>query len=149
MINSGDDTLIKKFPNTMKSNMGIILGALFIVFAGVGTGYVLAGPSKSSNSGTSSEMAAPGVTEKKDEMGIQDEETFPDSAEGLLVEGGIEGEGTHHLDRGLGPTKHVYLTSTVIDLQSFAGKKVKVWGQTISAQKAGWLMDVGKIKVGE
>jgi len=35
----------------------------------------------------------------------------------------------------------------VIDLESFTGKKVKVWGETISAQKAGWLMDVGKIQV--
>jgi len=34
-------------------------------------------------------------------------------------------------------------------LQSFVGKKVMVWGQTIAAQQAGWLMDVGKIKVTE
>ena len=32
-------------------------------------------------------------------------------------------------------------------VESFSGKKVMVWGETISAQKAGWLMDVGKIKV--
>jgi hypothetical protein len=64
-----------------------------------------------------------------------------------LEEGGIDGEGTHHLVRDGGPSKSVYLTSTVIDLDSFAGKKVKVWGETISARKAGWLMDVGKIKI--
>jgi hypothetical protein len=41
------------------------------------------------------------------------------------------------------------LTSTVIDLASFEGKKVKVWGQSLSGRKAGWLMDVGKVKVVE
>ncbi len=46
-----------------------------------------------------------------------------------------------------GEDQYVYLTSTVIDLESFAGKKVQIWGETTSAQKAGWLMDVGKVKV--
>jgi hypothetical protein len=26
------------------------------------------------------------------------------------------------------------------------GKKVQVWGETFKGQKAGWLMDVGRIK---
>ena len=76
-----------------------------------------------------------------------DEKTFKDTAEGTLQEGGISGEGTHHLVRPGGDSQNVYLTSTVIDLQSFVGKKVQVWGQTVSARKAGWLMDVGKVKV--
>jgi hypothetical protein len=110
----------------------------------VGTGWLISG--RSSASGTPKE-AAPGATSSKTEAGIADEATFRDSAEGLLVEGGIEGEGTHHLDRDLGEEKYVYLTSTVIDLQSFVGKKVQVWGETIAGKKAGWLMDVGKVKV--
>jgi len=82
------------------------------------------------------------------EAGIEDSVAFPDSAEGILVEGGVDGEGTHHLDRSdLGPGKDVYLTSTVIDLQSFVGKKVQIWGQTIAGHEAAWLMDVGRIKV--
>ncbi len=64
-----------------------------------------------------------------------------------MEEGGIDGEGTYHLVRDGGPTKNVYMSSTVIDLGQFKGKKVQVWGQTISGKKAGWLMDVGKIKV--
>ena len=64
----------------------------------------------------------------------------------VMVEGGKDGEGTHHLDRGLGTEKDVYLTSTVINLDDFVGKKVQIWGETISAQKAGWFMDVVKIK---
>lgn len=49
--------------------------------------------------------------------------------------------------RGIGPSQYAYLTSTVIDLSAFTGKKVQVWGQTIAGKKAGWLMDVGKVKV--
>jgi len=48
-----------------------------------------------------------------------------------------------------GDSQNVYLTSTVIDLESFVGKKVEVWGETIGAREAGWLMDVGKVKVTE
>jgi hypothetical protein len=32
-------------------------------------------------------------------------------------------------------------------LDSFVGKKVEVSGQTLAAEHAGWLMDVGRIKV--
>jgi len=53
------------------------------------------------------------------------------------------------LERTGGASQNVYLTSTVIDLQSFVGKNVQVWGDTLSGQKAGWLMDVGKIKTVE
>ena len=35
------------------------------------------------------------------------------------------------------------LTSVNIDLD----KKVKVWGETNTAQEAGWLMDVGKLEL--
>ena len=137
--------VLKSFPKgPSKATLMMILGAVVVVLAGVGTGWLISGRPKVS--GTPKE-AAPGATASKTEAGIADEATFRDSAEGLLVEGGIEGEGTHHLDRDLGEAKYVYLTSTVIDLESFVGKKVQVWGETISARKAGWLMDVGKVKV--
>jgi hypothetical protein len=97
----------------------------------------------------SSGVRPEGVEQSATEAGLEDESAFTEeqSPEGILKEGGIEGEGTHHLDRGLGEDKYVYLTSTVIDLQSFVGKKVKVWGESLAGLKAGWLMDVGKIKV--
>ena len=66
-----------------------------------------------------------------------------------MEEGGIGGEGTYHLIRGSGPSQYAYLTSSVIDLGSFVGKKVQIWGETVSGKKAGWLIDVGKIKVVE
>jgi hypothetical protein len=137
--------VLKDFPKgPSKAKIMMVLGAVLVVLAGVGTGWLASGRSGSSGP---SETAAPGAKSSETEAGIVDEETFKDTAEGKLVEGGIEGEGTHHLDRDLGEDKYVYLTSSVIDLESFVGKKVQVWGQTISARNAGWLMDVGKVKV--
>ena len=59
----------------------------------------------------------------------------------------VNGEGTHKLIRDGGPSQTVYLISSVIDMSEFVGKKVQVWGETIDAQKAGWLMDVGRVKI--
>jgi len=123
----------------------IVVGAL-VVSAGVGTGWLLSGSRSSQVLGNNSKTA-PGAKLTEKEAGIADEETFRDTAEGTIESGGIDGEGTHHLVREGGEDQYVYLTSTVIDLESFAGKKVQIWGETTSAQKAGWLMDVGKVKV--
>lgn len=134
--------MVRKFPKKVSKQKAVYaLVALLVVLVGVGTGWLLSGSAKSS--GTESTRGA--QTDVK-EAGIADEATFRDSAEGTLEEGGVDGEGTHHLVRN-GGSRNVYLTSTVIDLQGFEGKEVKVWGETIAAQKAGWLMDVGKIKV--
>ena len=140
-------TVIKPLPKkNLKTTVFYGLTALMIVLAGVATGWVLSGASKKGSDAVSGQVA-PGVRQGPKEAGIADESTFRDTAEGILEAGGIDGEGTHHLIREGGPSKYVYLTSTVIDLESFVGKTVQVWGETISAQKAGWLMDVGKIKV--
>lgn len=139
--------LLKKFPKGKgKETFLLILGVFFVVAIGIGTGWLLSGKSSGQKS-TGPASVSSETKDGKTEAGIADEEAFPDSAEGILLEGGIDGEGTHHLDRGLGPKKDVYLTSTVINLDDFKDKKVQVWGETISAQKAGWLMDVGRIKV--
>jgi len=79
--------------------------------------------------------------------GIVDKKTFKDSAEGILREGGIDGEGNFHLERTGGISQNAYLTSSTVDLSNYIGKKVKVWGQTFSGQKAGWLMDVGLVEI--
>lgn len=86
---------------------------------------------------------------KKEEVsaGIQDKKTFKDKAEGILREGGIDGEGQFHLERPGGESQNVYLTSTTVDLSQYLGKKVRVWGETFKAEKAGWLMDVGLIEI--
>ena len=138
--------LLKKFPKKVgKHKFSLVIGTLLVVLAGVGTGWMISGSSLE-RGGVPADVA-PGAETSLTEAGIADEETFRDSAEGVLVEGGIDGEGTHHLVREGGPAKYAYLTSTVIDMHHFVYKKFKVWGETISAKTAGWLMDVGKIKV--
>ena len=144
-----NQNMLKKFPKeSNKSKLVVALGAFLVVLAGVGTGWFFSGKAlgKSEGMKTASEMA-PDVEVSETEAGISDTSEFPDEAEGTLKEGGTDGEGTHHLERPGGESKYVYLTSTVIDLQMFVDKKVKVWGETVSGKKAGWLMDVGKVKV--
>jgi len=80
-------------------------------------------------------------------VGVSDETTFDRDAEGTLEKGGIDGEGSHHLVRVGGESQTVYMTSSIIDLDQFIGRKVKIWGETIGAEKAGWFMDVGKLEV--
>lgn len=133
--------VVKRFPKfNLKALSPYILGSILVVLAGVGTGWLI-----TSRGNLGSAKSAPGTKTTVNEAGFAEEKG--DSAEGTLEEGGISGEGTHHLVRPGGASQTVYLTSTVIDLQSFVGKKVKVWGETISAKKAPWLMDVGKVKV--
>lgn len=130
--------------NTLVPAMIILL----VVLAGVGTGWYL---SQTGGGGIlpGKVAVAPGakVESGGKEVGLEDTATFRDKAEGVLENGGIEGEGTHHLVRDGGPSQNVYLTSSVIDLDQFVGKKVEVWGETNKGDKAGWLMDVGKIKI--
>ncbi len=135
---------LRPFPRqNIKETAIIALVTLLVVSFGIFAGYKLSGKTiAGGNKG-----AAPGVKSSEMEAGIADESTFSDSATGILEKGGISGEGTYHLVRDGGESQYVYLTSTVIDLEGFIGKKVTVWGQTTSAKKAGWLMDVGKVKV--
>ncbi len=120
---------------------------LVVILIGIGTGYLLG--SKGSNvSGINIKQAIEsGSIKKGTTEGASDMSSFKDIAEGTLKEGGIDGEGAFHLERPGGESQNVYLTSSIVDLSKYVGKKTKVWGQTQKAQKAGWLMDVGKIEV--
>lgn len=123
---------------------------LLVLFAvallGIGSGFMLArsggkvGPITIGKGGESS-------VPKGTVVGSDDLKTFKDSAEGILEKGGIDGEGQYHLVRVGGESQYVYLTSSIVDLSPFVGVKVKVWGETQKAQKAGWLMDVGRVQV--
>lgn len=126
-------------PNTKKTN--IIIGCVygFLVLLGVGTGYLL-----------SQKLPATqktGFVNTGKVIGATDTKTFRDQAEGVIEKDGVDGEGTHRLIREGGPSQTAYLTSSVIDLDEYVGKKVKVYGETFAAQKASWLMDVGKIEL--
>jgi len=87
------------------------------------------------------------ISKSEKAVGVADKKTFKDQVEGILREGGIDGEGNFHLERPGGESQNVYLTSTTVDLSPFVGKKVRVWGQTFSGEKAGWLMDVGLVEI--
>lgn len=120
-----------------------------IVLGGI-TGY-LASTKKGGNAGntlTSGSVDSSKVS-KGTVVGSNDTKTFKDIAAGTLKNGGINGEGQFHLVRIGGDSQNVYLTSSSVDLSKFVGKKIKVWGQTQTAQYAGWLMDVGRVEVSE
>ena len=120
--------------------------------AGVFTGFgayklqAKSGGLGSSTKAPTSQVAGDNV-KAGDVFGVQDEKTFKDSADGYLEIGGIDGEGSHRLLRAGGASQTVYLTSSVTDLDKFDGMQVKVWGETFKGQKAGWLMDVGRVQI--
>ncbi len=131
---------VSKFPVKM------IAGVLAVIALGVLSGYGLfnlkggGGPKRLKTEVT-------GTAQVGESYGVEDTKVFTDSAEGEITSGGIDGEGSHHLVREGGESQYVYLTSSIIDLDQFVGRKVKVWGQTFEAQKAGWLMDVGRLEI--
>ena len=121
------------------------------VIAGIGTGFGafrLQSQQETASRGPAPvQQIAEGQVNKGDVFGIQDSDTFSDEASGYLQAGGINGEGSHRLLRPGGESQTVYLTSTVTDLDKLVGMEIKVWGETYQGQKAGWLMDVGKVEV--
>ena len=145
----------KKQPlmNTFEPEEGPFLTAkllavlLLIAVLGIGSGYLL---SKKGNIaggvGLKEKVGSLSVSKGKI-VGSDDTKTFKDTAEGVLKVGGIEGEGQYHLQRSGGESQNVYLTSSIVDLSQYIDKKVKVWGETQKAKRAGWLMDVGRLEV--
>ncbi len=113
-----------------------------VLLSGTALGFVLSKATGTKKTATNTSMSV-----KNDKLeGIEDKKTFKDSAEGILKEGGIDGEGNYHLSRPGGVSQNVYLTSTTVDLSQYVGKKIKVHGETFKGQKAGWLMDVGLVE---
>ncbi len=125
------------------SLFGFIGILLVVIIVGVGIGF---GISKLKESGSSSTTTGSQIKTDKT-VGIVDKKTFKDSAEGILKEGGIDGEGNFHIERPGGVSQNIYVTSSTVDLAQFVGKKVKIYGQTFKGQKAGWLMDVGLVEI--
>ena len=132
----------KKAENDKVMKKYIFSVYLILTVLGIGTGYILSGKGFSGHQSSRSSLQI----DTGKVVGSADTKTFKDSAVGTIEQGGIDGEGTHKLIREGGPSQTVYLTSSVVDLDQFIGKKVTVWGQTMAAQKAGWLMDVGKVE---
>ena len=127
----------------------LIFTVVIALILGIGTGYIASKTSDVGKKGPLSINDSSNSTGagKGKSFGVSDTKEFPDTTEGILREGGVDGEGEYHLERPAGESQNVYMTSSAIDLSQFIGKKVKVWGQTQTAQKAGWLMDVGKLEI--
>lgn len=129
------------FEHVNKVLLGILIASA--VLGGV-TGYLLSqGTSKTTSNG-----ATNGNPPKSAQL---DTRTFRDFASGMIQkrpapkDSGEYVEGTHMLIRE--GAVSVALTSSVVDLNQYEGKKVKVFGETQKAIKEGWLMDVGKVEV--
>lgn len=130
----------------MKSKTTAIVLSVYAILIGLGifTGFSLARADSATLGATAGKTT---VIKTGSVAGITDTQTFKDSAIGVIEKGGIDGEGTHKLIRDGGPSQTAFLISSVIDLDEYLGKKVKVWGQTFAARKAAWLMDVGKVEI--
>lgn len=114
------------------------------VVLGVLSGLILANKNKTGGLITANLGTLPAKSAQSDTR------TFKDFAEGTIKarpqpsDPGEYLEGTHILERqGAIP---VALTSSVVDLSKYEGKKVKIFGETQKALKEGWLMDVGKVE---
>lgn len=144
------ETLVKDF-SSQEAKKSLPLAKIFIgiivILLGTGTGYVISQKSSLSLSNESGKSDTPKVIQTNKIVGSTDVKTFRDSAVGVIQKNGIDGEGTHKLIREGGESQTAYLTSSIVDLDLFVGKKVKVWGETFRGQKAAWLMDVGKIEI--
>lgn len=145
--NKANPSVMQSFKDKKSAVSPMKVLVIFIVLFGLGagTGYLF---SNSSGAAKNVPLASEDGSENTGKtFGSNDTSTFKDIAEGEVKEGGIEGEGQYHLVRTGGESQNVYMTSSTVDLSQFIGKKIKVWGQTQTAQKAGWLMDVGRVEV--
>lgn len=135
---------------TQKSKRTFLIICTIAIVAGALTGF---GAHKlQAKNGTGAEVTNVAVTDPNqikngDVFGVQDKDTFADSATGYIEAGGVEGEGSHKLLREGGASQTVALTSSVVDLEKLVGAQVKVYGETFKAEKAGWFMDVGRVEV--
>lgn len=145
MAEEGSPNLIQHLNKSDTMNKLLIIVLIFSVVLGILTGYLL---SHSKNNKLVSSISR-GATEapKNPE---QDIDTFNNWADGTLQkktppkDPNEYVEGTHYLIREEGVP--VALTSSVLDLTKYEGKKVRVYGKTEKPIKEGWLMDVGRVE---
>lgn len=146
---------IKKLDfNDKKIDLRLIIGAGAIIIFGLISGYGLsrlaqAGESESGDiSSVESEKLTQSGKIKKGQTYGEKSELFTDEATGTIERNTDDSiEGTHKLLREGGESQTAYLTSSLVDLDLFVNRKVKIWGETFAAQKVGWFMDVGAVKV--
>ena len=123
-----------------------ILIILIIVSLGIVSGLIVSSRSKSALLATGSSNGEDLPPEQKQSFN----QTFNNEAEGMIERNDTldkYAQGTHKLIRPGGESQTAYLTSSVLDLDQYNGKKVKVFGETFGSSQVGWLMDVGKVEV--
>lgn len=129
--------------NMLMKNLPIVI-VLVVVAAGIFSGLIFSSRSKSAN-------ITPSLIEEELEPEVKESfaQTFKDEAEGTIEKNedlDRYAQGTHKLIRPGGESQTAYLTSSVLDLDDYVGKKVKVFGETFGSNQVGWLMDVGKVE---
>ncbi len=120
---------------------------ILVVGVGILTGLVLSAFTKSQ---TTSGQVLSSEEELSPELKENLTQTFRDEAEGTIEKNDDldkYAQGTHKLIRPGGEDQTAYLTSSVLDLDEYVGKKIKVYGETFGSSQVGWLMDVGKVEV--
>lgn len=133
---------VEEGKTTASKKSNLIIPIVIAVILGIGTGVFL-----TKQKSTASVNGIPKIIQTEKIIGST-AKNFKDNAEGILQrnDSKVITEGTHKLVRG-DESQTVYLTSSVVDLDKYAGSKIKAWGETFKGQKAAWLMDVGKIEI--
>ena len=146
---------VKDFSNSegsfLKSVVAPALIIVSLILAGGVSGYFLSGQTELTGTvvGSKSEGGEKSSGKVPKEAGISNPSVYKDQAQGRVEANTNKDvpEGSHKLVRPGGEDQTAYLTSAVLDLDQFLGECVEIWGQTYAAQKAGWLMEVGQVKL--
>ncbi len=154
-VTSQKDGILRQFEATSHdAGWGaafLTAGAILLIIAGgITTGYFLSHEQPGSSAVTKTTLSGgQELVASAKEVGVKDKEAFPDITTGKIEVNDFSevDEGSHRLLRLGGKSQTAYLTSSAVDLDQFVGQCVEIWGETHSAQKAGWLMDVGYLKV--
>lgn len=138
-----DTTITKPLKDNSRYTRLFFVTLIIALVLGTLTGYVVANKKI-----TSSNSLIPKV-EEAPKSAQQDTKLCRDFADGTIearkapAKEGEYAEGSHMLVKeGSIP---VALTSSVVDLSQYEGKKVRVTGETQKAIKEAWLMDVCKV----
>jgi|SRR3989338_8750089 len=132
-----------------RENLGKFLPIIIVVVvvaAGIFSGLVFSSRNKNAKSQAKAAIDEEQLTGEQKQSFAQ---TFRDEAEGTVEKNDFKeyAQGTHKLIRPGGESQTAYLTSSVLDLDQYVGKKVKVYGETFGSSQVGWFMDVGKVEV--
>ncbi|OGD94475.1 hypothetical protein A2697_04375 [Candidatus Curtissbacteria bacterium RIFCSPHIGHO2_01_FULL_41_44] len=144
---SGTKTQLRPVPQKVSLLKFLPVAIILIVVAtGATTGLVFSSRNKNSQIQTKASISEENLPKEQRESFTQ---TFRDQAEGTVEKNDKldkYAQGTHKLIRPGGESQTAYLTSSVLDLDEYVGKKVKVFGETFGSSQVGWLMDVGKVE---